>query len=627
VSPAALELLQGGAAPDPATGLIIPPSLALVTDELPEPDDINVDAAKIDGNNIHQEIPGSIDDGELVRTMDGASTLTMVAEDTKGELHETNVFKKFAAQNDVRLVLDGRDFNLVQISKQDVQITLTWENRAVNELRKYDQPKKAYRDSVTRAEFVLSLVREVKGYPIGFYSPELHKAQPIAKKTQRATRSTKNKLRHRGIRGSHITVKHVRATSAQIGFINRVLDVGSSMNAPYPVMLSSIMTITQESDVHNDPGHGGVDVGLFNQNVHDGWPASRDVEKDSHAYFKKAIDVYRANPRMKAGQIAQAVQGSAFPHAYDQWKDEAIATLKAYGAHGGSGSITLDRYKRFAFRRGTTDGKKEDSWTAIKRLASEVNWRAFMVDDTLYFIDDDTLLSSAPRMTISEATPGVQNIDYDLDNGKKLQTATVYARANRWTAPAGTVVEIEDMGDPVGGRWLVAEHRRPIFAKDAEITLKRAQKSKLEPAPSATTVTLKGGASGIAAVDKAYAKAKWISGKKWSYKWGGGHGSFAGPYDCSGAVSAVLHAAGWLKSPETTVGLANWGHAGPGRFLTVWVKNGGPGGGHTFIEFHMPGKGVQHWGTGNWGKSWDGAGFNPQLHPHAGFSPRHWPGT
>jgi hypothetical protein len=45
-----------------------------------------------------------------------------------------------------------------------------------------------------------------------------------------------------------------------------------------------------------------------------------------------------------------------------------------------------------------------------------------------------------------------------------------------------------------------------------------------------------------------------------------------------------------------------------------------------FIEFRnmTDANKTEHWGTGRWGKDWGGPGFNPNLHPHAGFSPRHW---
>jgi len=58
------------------------------------------------------------------------------------------------------------------------------------------------------------------------------------------------------------------------------------------------------------------------------------------------------------------------------------------------------------------------------------------------------------------------------------------------------------------------------------------------------------------------------------YKWGGGHRSFYDSgYDCSGAVSYVLHAAGFLSSPMTSGGLASgWGIPGKGYWITVFAN-------------------------------------------------------
>jgi hypothetical protein len=56
------------------------------------------------------------------------------------------------------------------------------------------------------------------------------------------------------------------------------------------------------------------------------------------------------------------------------------------------------------------------------------------------------------------------------------------------------------------------------------------------------------------------------------YLWGGGHNrKFKGKgYDCSGAVSYVLHAAGMLKRPLASGGLARWGQPGLGQWITVY---------------------------------------------------------
>ena len=48
---------------------------------------------------------------------------------------------------------------------------------------------------------------------------------------------------------------------------------------------------------------------------------------------------------------------------------------------------------------------------------------------------------------------------------------------------------------------------------------------------------------------------------------------FSGPYDCSGAVSAVLHAAGLLKRPMVSGEFMHWGAPGPGS-VTIYANAG-----------------------------------------------------
>jgi hypothetical protein len=57
------------------------------------------------------------------------------------------------------------------------------------------------------------------------------------------------------------------------------------------------------------------------------------------------------------------------------------------------------------------------------------------------------------------------------------------------------------------------------------------------------------------------------------YKWGGGHRKWKDTgYDCSGAVSYVLHAAGLLKKSAMDSGTLGrrWGKPGLGRWITVY---------------------------------------------------------
>lgn len=74
------------------------------------------------------------------------------------------------------------------------------------------------------------------------------------------------------------------------------------------------------------------------------------------------------------------------------------------------------------------------------------------------------------------------------------------------------------------------------------------------------------------AVKRAIAAADQIDGRP--YVWGGGHASFLSHgYDCSGAVSYVLHAAGLLDQTMVSGQLAYWGDSGVGRWITVYANN------------------------------------------------------
>ncbi len=57
------------------------------------------------------------------------------------------------------------------------------------------------------------------------------------------------------------------------------------------------------------------------------------------------------------------------------------------------------------------------------------------------------------------------------------------------------------------------------------------------------------------------------------YIFGGGHGTWNDSgYDCSGAVSYVLHAAGMLSQSEDSGELESFGAAGPGKWVTIYAN-------------------------------------------------------
>jgi cell wall-associated NlpC family hydrolase len=114
------------------------------------------------------------------------------------------------------------------------------------------------------------------------------------------------------------------------------------------------------------------------------------------------------------------------------------------------------------------------------------------------------------------------------------------------------------------------------------------------------------------------------------YVWGGGHSGW-GPqsgYDCSGFVSAVLHAGGYLSSPQDTQtlpeqpGIEN----GPGQYVTIYDRtDAGSSNDHVIIDiagqFYESGGGHGAWGGGGGVEKIDQPSqayldsFNRVLHP------------
>jgi hypothetical protein len=98
------------------------------------------------------------------------------------------------------------------------------------------------------------------------------------------------------------------------------------------------------------------------------------------------------------------------------------------------------------------------------------------------------------------------------------------------------------------------------------------------------------------------------------YVRGAGHGRVEDrAYDCSSSTSYALIKAGLLKAPLTSIGFANYGQAGEGRFITIWVKPGE----HVFMTVC----GLRLDTSG--GKVGEGPRWRMKGRSYAGFSPRH----
>lgn len=450
-----------------------------------------IDDLKIKGKDFRVNVTPAVVSATLERTIEGASTVTLGLDDPRGKILKTKFLEERA---DIELAdPKGRDslwFRLVAVSRQGDTINLTFEDREIARLRLMKGPKKAFRDQVTRAEFVLMLLREVKDPRIPAWIPELHEEQPI-EKAQGVGKTDRNLTEGQGAKGldkgANLTVKGQKASSSQIKIGEKALQVAASLKAPALAAQAMIMALIQESVM------GAASSNYFQlTGPKSGTSPSAGIESQATAFLRvgfygKGGAIALSKKMHDPGAIAQAVEGSAFPSAYSQWESEAKRWVDNFrGLASGGGTLTTSRTvaKRYAFER----KKNEDSWRAIQRLAEEVRWRAFVSNGIFYYADEKEFLSAKVRMLVNDQAPGIDEINWDWDMGKKVDELTVIGRARDWAAPPGTVADVDDQG-PANGLYIVSDIQSNLFDDDVTVTLKRPQKPLPEPAPETKTVT------------------------------------------------------------------------------------------------------------------------------------------
>jgi hypothetical protein len=234
------------------------------------------------------------------------------------------------------------------------------------------------------------------------------------------------------------------------------------------------------------------------------------------------------------------------------------------------------------------------------------------------------------------------SIDGDYDTGKHARSADLQVYVGAWNALPGDRIDLDNLG-PNNGRYLVINAKRSLFNPLVTVQLRKRERPKLEPAPEVTTKTTSdtksigipggkgssGGGTGSSsrsvprAVASAFYAANVIDRRHYHYNWGGGHASFAPTggsnppgYDCSGAVSAVLHHAGLLDGgPRVSGGFESYGDAGAGRYITIYANSE-----HVYMRFTVAGH-TFYWGTSQENPG-GGAGFHSSR-TGSGFVVRH----
>lgn len=596
----------------------------------PEPGRVQGIASNLDDLDLRGEkwkvaIGDALSEGTLIRKIRGATELSMSVHDPGRHL-----LRQPLMQEKHEVKLDGLTFGFVKAQSEgkDAPMSLTYEPSLVVALRDIMGPHKAARATQTRAEFAQRRVFEVDPRP-KFVCPELHVKQPVESAREAAELEARHdEERSKGIGDDHpakLTVKGNTASPAQRELGERALGIASEDSAPEKVMLSLIEALIVETEM------GAADP----SNPLQATPASKSgsTEQDIHRYLTGgwgvdptgggAIGYFKQNPGASAGEIAQAIQGSAYPDRYDQVGKEAAVWT---GAHGGSG-VTSVEFKKYEFRQ----PRDESNWTAINRLAGEVNWRCFESAGVIYFMTDDDLLESRVRFGINDSTPSVVDTTFDLDIGKDADEMTVEAYAKPWAAPPGSVVAVGDHG-PADGLWLVERIEAPLARRNSlcKITLKRPTEPKAEPAPKSERHQIGGaGGAGGGAGEASSPTARMIDEIERidaiapSYVWGGNH--VAGPppasghYDCSSFVSRILYVGGLIDHTAASPELMTWGVAGVGNELTIYANSQ-----HVFGEILTP----SGWRTFQTSTSNPNSapGWTPKRTDQGAFDARHWKG-
>jgi len=452
---------------------------------------------------------------DITRTIEGASTVKIVVNDHYGLIKNSG---RLARNVDIKL--DGLWFRLCQFSKSGDNITLTFESREVAVLRTYNNKRVAGWGQLSRARFAQILINEVKEMNIQFVCPELKKTK-WEKNKSKADKfrdrepgfgSWNDALAAAKAGGKPVTIKGQTPVTEQLLTVEAVLDTGHNLGTTgqmagitRKILVCSIMTIIQEATAYNRNSGDRDSVGAFQQRPSQGWGTVAQIMDIQHAatsFFDRATKYNQSNPNSEYWEVCQAVQRSAFPKAYAQWRLEAERLVTAYGIAGGDTSTNKttaaanlmgeweedSAVDKFQFMRGrpktVAGGKKkwekEDSWTCLNRLAEEVQWRCFEVSGKIYFISEPRLFKSAPRARLSEGTEGVDWVDFDYDINKKNGKIDLVASLDRWEAPPGTIIEIFDSGI-ANGRWIVSEVNRSLFETVGKITLKKPRPKLPEP--------------------------------------------------------------------------------------------------------------------------------------------------
>jgi hypothetical protein len=138
---------------------------------------------------------------------------------------------------------------------------------------------------------------------------------------------------HCTVPGSNLRLRPDQAANAAT-----IADVARARGLPPRAVVIALATAQQESGLRNLPYGDRDSLGLFQQRPSQGWGTPAEVQDPVHAAGRFYDHLVRI-PHWQTGEltvVAQAVQRSAYPRAYQRWEPMATALAAAlHGAHPG----------------------------------------------------------------------------------------------------------------------------------------------------------------------------------------------------------------------------------------------------------------------------------------------------
>jgi murein DD-endopeptidase MepM/ murein hydrolase activator NlpD len=449
-------------------------------------------------------VQDALTNASCTRTVEGASTLVLTFDDKDMGLLRSGALDINAdgRLDPIDVMLDTLVWRVVKAEPSygpdASELKLTCEEQSVALLGDHDRPFKVSRNAMTRAEFAHRMVREVKARKLAFYSPEEHFAQSTAK-TPRSKKERDAQRQPGFADGVKLKIEGATADADQLREIETSLTVADEENATGRARLAQMCAGIGESGFRAIRNLQGSKY----SGVYQADPAKinpKDTESQARHFLRGglgfqaggAIAAAAAHPDWSPGRIALEVEGSKANFGGDVDKGtahyqahigDARAIVAAWTGSASGSSTQRTIVKPYEFHRGLP-GKRETSWEALQRLASEVGWRCFVVAGVVYFISEEQLFMSRSRAEISFDTPGLISIDpgSDWDAGKTVAQLQLTVAADRWGFPPGSIIALRDLGT-FNGRWLVHTVDRPDLTDPlTQITLTKPIASKHEPA-------------------------------------------------------------------------------------------------------------------------------------------------